>query len=99
VCRRGSLPDEKTVPRRNKTSAPAFGASVFAMSGTCKSTGAAPDAAAPDQKAVEAIGRALEAHYTDLVRAPLPEKFVELLARLEAGDRGSGFRGRDDADG
>jgi len=47
----------------------------------------APDIAAPDPKAVEAIGRALKAHYADLVHAPLPEKFAELLARFEVGDR------------
>jgi Anti-sigma factor NepR len=41
------------------------------------------DIAAPDPKAVEAIGRALEKHYAGLVQAPLPDKFVELLARLE----------------
>ena len=45
----------------------------------------APDTAAPDPKAVEAIGRALEAHYAALVQAPLPDKFVELLTRLEVG--------------
>jgi hypothetical protein len=33
--------------------------------------------------AVQAIGRALEAHYADLVHAPLPDKFLQLLARLE----------------
>ena len=38
---------------------------------------------APDPKSVEAIGRALERHYSNLVQAPLPDKFVELLARLE----------------
>ena len=41
------------------------------------------DTAAPDPKSVEAIGRALEKHYASLVDAPLPDKFVELLARLE----------------
>jgi hypothetical protein len=46
----------------------------------------APSIAAPDPKAAEAIGRALKAHYADLVHAPLPEKFAELLARLELGD-------------
>jgi hypothetical protein len=45
----------------------------------------AQDAAAPDPKAVEAIGRALAAHYADLVQAPLPDKFMELLTRLEVG--------------
>jgi hypothetical protein len=47
----------------------------------------APETAAPDPRALEAIGRALEAHYADLVQAPLPQKFVELLARLEVGVR------------
>ena len=37
-----------------------------------------------DPKALEALGRALKAHYDDLVHAPLPDKFVELLGRLEA---------------
>lgn len=59
----------------------------------------APDVAAPDPKALEAIGRALEAHYADLVQAPLPEKFVELLARLEVGDRDSEPQGSGDANG
>ena len=45
----------------------------------------APAAAAPDPKALEAIGKALEAHYASLIQAPLPDKFVELLARLEEG--------------
>jgi hypothetical protein len=45
----------------------------------------AQDAAAPDPKAVEAIGRALAAHYADLVQAPLPDKFMQLLTRLEVG--------------
>jgi hypothetical protein len=40
--------------------------------------------AALDPKALEALGRALRAHYDDLVHAPLPDKFVELLGRLEA---------------
>ena len=53
------------------------------MNGTRKNPTTAPEVAAPDPKALEAIARALEAHYADLVQAPLPEKFVELLARLE----------------
>jgi Anti-sigma factor NepR len=52
---------------------------------TNKTEAPAPDRAAPDPKAVEAIGRALEAHYSALVQAPLPDKFVELLTRLEVG--------------
>jgi Anti-sigma factor NepR len=46
-----------------------------------------PHIAAPDPKALEAIGRALAAHYADLVQAPLPDKFAELLARLEEGEQ------------
>jgi Anti-sigma factor NepR len=37
-----------------------------------------------DSRSQEAIGRALKAHYDDLVRAPVPDKFMELLDRLEA---------------
>jgi len=58
-----------------------------------------PSVAAPDPKAVEAIGRALKAHYDDLVHAPLPEKFVELLARFEAADRTPEPKGDGDAIG
>jgi hypothetical protein len=59
----------------------------------------APEGVAPDPKAVEAIGRALEAHYAALVQAPLPDKFVELLTQLEAGDRVSAAQGSRDAIG
>ena len=45
-----------------------------------------PGEAALDPKVLEAIGRALKAHYDELVQAPLPEKFLELLARLEAAE-------------
>jgi hypothetical protein len=57
----------------------------------------APDTAAPDPKALEAIGRALTAHYADLVQAPLPDKFAELLARLEIGEQVPAPQGRRDA--
>ena len=46
----------------------------------------APSEAVLDQKVLEAIGRALKAHYDDLLHAPLPEKFLELLDRLEAAE-------------
>jgi Anti-sigma factor NepR len=39
--------------------------------------------AALDPKVLETIGRALKAHYDDLVHAPLPDKLLDLLARLE----------------
>jgi hypothetical protein len=57
----------------------------------------APDTACPDPKALEAIGRALAAHYADLVQAPLPDKFAELLARLETGGQVPAPQGRRDA--
>jgi hypothetical protein len=60
--------------------------------------GAAPDPeVAPDPKAAEAIGRALEAHYADLIQAPLPDKFLELLARLDDGNQVSEPKGSPDA--
>ena len=51
----------------------------------------------PDPKAVEAIGRALAAHYAALVQAPLPDKFAELLARLEIEERDLAPQRRRDA--
>ena len=44
--------------------------------------------AALNPKVLEAIGRALKAHYDDLLHAPLPEIFLELLDRLEAAEAG-----------
>ena len=49
-------------------------------------------------QAARAIGRALEAHYASLIKAPLPDKFVELLARLEQGQV-SPEQGKRDAHG
>jgi hypothetical protein len=45
------------------------------------------ESAALDPKVLETIGRALKAHYDDLVHEPLPEKFLDLLARLEEDER------------
>jgi len=42
----------------------------------------APADAGLDAKAMEAIGKALRAHYDDLVKAPLPERFRQLIASL-----------------
>jgi hypothetical protein len=69
---------------------------TFDMNSTRADKVEALDTTTPDPKAVQAIGRALEAHYSNLVRAPLPDKFVELLARLER-DQVSRTKGRPDA--
>jgi hypothetical protein len=37
-----------------------------------------------DPKVQEALGRSLKAHYEDLIKAPIPDKFLVLLAELEA---------------
>ena len=38
------------------------------------------------RKVQDAIGRALEAHYVELVREPIPDRLLDLLAKLEAGE-------------
>ncbi len=57
----------------------------------------APDTGCADPKSLEAIGRALAAHYADLVQAPLPDKFAQLLARLELGEKVPAPQGKRDA--
>ena len=42
---------------------------------------------AMDLKIQEALGRALGAYTEDIVRAPIPDKFLLLLAQLEAKER------------
>jgi hypothetical protein len=37
-----------------------------------------------DPKIQEAIGRSLKAHYHDIAQAPVPDRFLALLAELEA---------------
>jgi Anti-sigma factor NepR len=37
-----------------------------------------------DQRVQDAIGRSLKAHYDDLINAPIPDRFLVLLAQLEA---------------
>ena len=60
--------------------------------------GPAPDLPAEaGTEAVQAIGRALEAHYADLVQAPLPAKFLQLLARLDDDKSASKAQGKRDA--
>jgi hypothetical protein len=49
-----------------------------------------------DSRSQEAIGRALRAHYDDLVRAPVPDKFMELLDRLEATEQSAKSQSRAD---
>lgn len=38
-------------------------------------------------KAQESIGRSLKAHYDDIVNSPVPDKFLVLLAQLEASEQ------------
>lgn len=40
-----------------------------------------------DPRVQESIGRSLKAHYDDIVNAPVPDKFLVLLAQLEATER------------
>lgn len=47
-------------------------------------------AAELDPKIQEALGRALKAHYDDLVSAPIPDRLLVLLAELEAKEQGNG---------
>jgi hypothetical protein len=56
------------------------------MSKTKPVDGIAPTDAGLDPKAMEAIGQALKVHYDDLVKAPLPDRFHELIASLDAAD-------------
>jgi Anti-sigma factor NepR len=50
-----------------------------------------------DEKALKAIGRALQAHYDDLVKAPLPDRFQKLIASLDAADETATEKGADAA--
>lgn len=43
-----------------------------------------------DPRIQGAIGRALQSHYEDLVREPIPDRFLVLLAELEAKERRHG---------
>jgi len=42
------------------------------------------DEAVLNPKVQESIGRSLKAHYDDLVNSPVPDRFLALLAQLEA---------------
>ena len=52
-----------------------------------------------DTRSQEAIGKALKAHYDDLVRSPVPDKFMELLDRLEAKEQSAKSQSGDDESG
>jgi hypothetical protein len=43
-----------------------------------------------DPRIQEAIGKSLKAHYDDLIKAPVPDRFLVLLAELEAKERKNG---------
>lgn len=49
-----------------------------------------------DPKVQESIGRSLKAHYDDIVNAPVPDKFLVLLAQLEATELGASGVSRDE---
>ena len=59
------------------------------METTPASAGGGADDTDPilDPKVQESIGRALKAHYDDIVNEPVPDKFLMLLAQLEASER------------
>jgi len=40
-----------------------------------------------DPRVQESIGRSLKAHYDDLINAPVPDRFLALLAQLEDTER------------
>jgi hypothetical protein len=74
---------------------------VSDVSGRDPGKGAAPSAAdgpaagadaveevALDPRLDKLIGRTLEAHYSDIVAAPLPDAILVLLAQLEAKEKG-----------
>ena len=44
-----------------------------------------------DARVQDAIGRSLKAHYDDLISAPIPDKFLMLLAELEAKEQQHGI--------
>jgi hypothetical protein len=50
-----------------------------------------------DQKVQESIGRSLKAHYDDIVNAPVPDKFLMLLAQLEATEQRAAGVSRDES--
>jgi hypothetical protein len=41
-----------------------------------------------DPRIQEAIGRSLKTHYDELVKEPIPDRLLVLLAQLEAKERG-----------
>jgi hypothetical protein len=55
--------------------------------------------AGANAKIQDLIGRSLKAHYDDLIHAPIPDKFIELLAKLELKERRSSSQASDDEEG
>lgn len=44
----------------------------------------------PTTSMAQTIGQALQVHYDDLVAAPMPDRFLALLAELEAKEKSRG---------
>jgi hypothetical protein len=49
-----------------------------------------------DPRVQESIGRSLKAHYDDIVNTPVPDKFLVLLAQLEAQEERAASRDKPD---
>src|ERR1700722_12271467 len=71
----------------NQTARLLFGAGMLEMNAARITRFEKPSPPDPQDQAssdaVRAIGRALRPHYSDLVQAPLPDKLLQLLAKLD----------------
>jgi hypothetical protein len=80
-----------TVGRRWKSGSLACEADMNGAGTTMTNQGGAGDddsEAVLDPRVQESIGRSLKAHYDDLINAPIPDRFLVLLAQLEAKEHG-----------
>lgn len=70
-----------------------FGKSAERSDGASSSTEPSPSGddaeTCLDPRLDQLIGRSLQAHYDDIVSAPLPDTILVLLAQLEAKEKGA----------
>jgi len=52
-----------------------------------RTNGATDEEPELDPRIQDILGRSLKAHYDDIVAAPMPDRFLVLLAQLEATER------------